>query len=1486
MTASSLLTRLRPRAWLLAASAIAAFGALAVQPAAAASDIIEAQIAHGPLYAATLGDRPTIALALSVEFPTVGAQYPTADGYSPSNEYLGYYNHEKCYTYNTAEGYFEISSSASGRKCSGDKEFSGNFMNWATGSAIDMIRLALTGGDRVIDKEKITVLQRAYIPDGTDANTKNSGPHTCFFKQSGHFGVKTLSESDGGGDYAGAVPKDLIEAVEDQESSRPNATKGKIYIASAGNRIYFGNHPMGGTNGNCTYGPYNYALGAGGKVGEFHSVRNNAFFGTSEHTQCNDGEQCTADSKGQRVWYGNNCGENKGCRWHTGIVKDTFTCGSFGDVDNHGDTDESEPTAGAKCYLEDDDAMLSGETEFFYARVKVCDSSDDRDYYMCSEYPSGSSKPTGVIQKYSDGLRMAAFGYAMDHTHAAENGRYGGVLRAPMKYVGHDVYNPVGRKTDTNNPRAEWDQNTGVFFPDPENAWSGTPAAGQVQLPSDAVGYAAEDKTSGVINYLNRFGRNPKSLGNYKANDPVGELYYETLRYMQGMGAPTPAAVRDLDDRMLDGSPVYTGWDDPYGSDLGYSQTTDYSCIRSQIVLVGDINAHDANSSPKYPGKSANKDVVRGHLASPSDSKNVPNAITWRNRAQNLEAAAGISLKTGNYHMWSILPGLSYWAHMNDIRSTNWTEEPEKQRPGLRLTSFFFDVNEANLEYNYSNREARNQYWLAAKYGGYLTQARSSGSTVYNTNGYPYYESDDQTRNNLVWSDLVKAQGGNTNGDANPEPRTYYVPSSGRDVLKAFDEIFSSTGTLAQRSIGGADNSGGLTGNSYQAEFDGSNWSGDVLAESVPTGTTPASIAWRASEYLPAPAARNIFVGSRAINGGTSAKKFTAGDAPAEVITALSEEGADAADRINWLRGDTSKDGDSLRNRGGSSVIGDIINSGVKFVGAPSATTNLGAGFDLYVAAHASRAGTDGKGGTVYVGANDGMLHAFDAATGVEQFAYIPSMVVKNLAALTSSNYVHQPYVDATPVIGDAVINPSYDAANATASDWATVLVGGLGGGGKGVYALNVTDPTSFSESSVMWEFTEADDPDMGYVLGQARIVKLLYTKADPNDANSTNSYRWFALVPAGVNNYVADADSTQTTVGSGDATLFLLALDKPSTSPWTQGSNYWKFNLAHDASLAATHPSGVLNVEAFTGVGSVTEYVYAGDLHGQLWALRFRGNPASSWNLATLSDPYNSRPLYVAKDKNGTAQPITVAPTILEGAGNGVHFVSFGTGKYFEPSDAYSTDPINTFYTVYSNFNSSSGDFASGTRGIIPGRDYLQEVALDNATTPNPSNGTTYYAPKSTFYWGWIKNAADPNTRSGWFYDFEGEAEREVSDATWISLTSRLTFSSLTPSAATESGVCGSKGGGGKVYTFDMISGKGFQRASTVGMLAQPLIFFGTTRERKSADSTGRRLRITPIHTGQFGADGSATEQVEEIVVPFGRLSWRRVDNYQELSK
>lgn len=142
-------------------------------------------LAAEPLYAALVVDKPTIALALSVEFPTVGAQYVQTPGssddsaYSYENEYLGYYDAESCYAYNNAptetrpsgltlSDYkrFDRSGAATNRKCAGEN-FSGNFLNWASSSAVDMLRLALSGGDRYIDTSSLTILQRAVLPDAS-----------------------------------------------------------------------------------------------------------------------------------------------------------------------------------------------------------------------------------------------------------------------------------------------------------------------------------------------------------------------------------------------------------------------------------------------------------------------------------------------------------------------------------------------------------------------------------------------------------------------------------------------------------------------------------------------------------------------------------------------------------------------------------------------------------------------------------------------------------------------------------------------------------------------------------------------------------------------------------------------------------------------------------------------------------------------------------------------------------------------------------------------------------------------------------------------------------------------------------------------------------------------------------------------------------------------------------------------------------------------
>ena len=1596
------------------------------------------------------------------------------------------------------------------------------------------MRLALTGGDRILDTEDETILQRAYLPsgeaqvtevtlnDGTSAGKKklkekknwegkelpiDRGPG-CFFNKAQFPGKRlTLTQAEG------AVPEKMLEQARVQGAA-PHRQLGQepaIHIANMGNRIYFG--IFEGKAEDCSDTPQKYTIGTAsdaptivdvsgyrrnlselidvGTVGapSYKPASLNATGATPinpPHTSgdniftyyCPEGRGgCyPGDGKQYIVWYGSADGG-----WATAIVgpgdsnKGAFYCSNRSNTEKDGYSPEvynkggyrfssSNPTtfptpadkiSNRGCWLTEIKTGVKGDSKYtlngkgyFLGRVKVCDQNDVRDYAMCSKYPSGKNKPVGVIQRYSDNLRLAAFGYAIDQTAAHDKddyqGRFGALLRAPMKYVGPNTYTPTGVKSSSDNPKKEWDTETGVLIKDP-----------------DGVIYEEEHegiRFSGVINFFNRFGRNPEKRGNYKQFDNVAEMYYEALRYMQGL-PPSDSATWKIGRIMKDGMPAYTSWEkhDPFGSDLGYKSTEDYTCLNSSILVIGDINTHDPVNSHK--GK------LRDTMANKDASKNEIDINKWRSVVRSFETKGSESYTDGSSearttsnpneasfpsdvmgggdickygstswnctgetgrNLWSFLPGMAYWAHTHDIRGANWTNGStdskgrSKVRPGLRITSYFFDVNESAMSELYTARVGStntggtsgkvwikagskdvlaytgywgNQFWLAAKYGGFSTLKtgcntveNTDGSTTqtctgaYNMEGNPFYgmscatttnvdgsereSSCTTTPNNDVWSVLDKGQGDNNGKDENgndvpikPEPRTYYMPSYARGVLKAFDDIFGAQKPPANRSIGGAATTGGLTGTNFQATFEGDYWSGGVKSErfdKVPDGVDENGKPkyryvvvefWDAADKLKRMPTddRKIFMGTRNESEGTaSAFPFTIDDTPNDVKSALRVEGdeEDLADaRIAWLRGvrDLESDkGGPFRTRNPSSVLGDIINSGVKFVGAPAGQTNLGEGYAAFVEAQAYRTSA------IYVGANDGMLHAFlvssktlnddgtvdedSSRAGNELFAYIPSWMANKLAALTAPEYTHQPYVDASPVIGDAMITPEDDIdadTGVTADDWASVLVGGTGGGGKGVYALNVTDPAAFDESKLLWEFTDKDDPDMGYVLGQSRIVKLLYAKAVEATATTPATpavYRWFAMVPAGVNNYGENA--TDRADGNGDANIFLLALDKPADAAWEQGTNYWKIALPRIEALQEHYPTGLLNLEAFTGLGSVTEYVYAGDLHGQLWALMFKDVPVSSlpndsYDAAiSLAGNYvncNSRnpetddehacectgdkkiaPLFVASYevvKDGATeilpQPITVAPTILQGEGNGQHFVGFGTGKYFEMGDT-NVGRHDRFYTVYSNFNSltcdikSLGEGATGDRpnpGVIPDHTYLQEAAIAEV-----KDGTTFFKT-DPFYWGWIK-PADPDDegyRSGWFYEFDGIGEREVSDASWIPQTSRLMFGTLTPKSANNTGVCGTGGGTSQLYTFDMVSGKGLRKASTVGLLSQPLVFFDTPEETK-ADSTGRRLRISPVFSGQFGSEGTGTEKVDTVIVPFGRLSWRRIDNFQQL--
>ena len=1436
-------------------------------------------LATEPLYAATATDKPTLALALSVEFPTVGAQYvwdgstgtgsnSHDDAYSNLKEYLGYYDAEACYVYNntptetpaapqtTADfKRFDRVGKAialavpdaaqpykTSRMCA--DAYSGNFLNWASNSAIDMLRLALSGGDRYIDSPTLTVLQRAVIPNGDPICMWNST----------NFPSKHLRKDGGGvGKYWGALPQAVITAANGND----------VWVANTLNRLYF----RAGTSsaGNCGDTTGYTLLGApsGGNVGPV--TNSSTLPGTT--TQCaSENGTCTIPLGGIReVWYG------AGTTWKVApVAGGSVPCTNavFGD-----------PISGTakQCFYSTTayTGPWTGASSdgFLYSRVSVCDKDvstgallDDRDYNLCYRYPNGNYKPVGVIQKYSEQMRLAAFGYLLDQTASYNSGgRYGGVLRAPMKYVGAKTFDIGGAEEVGANSKVEWNLNNGVFNLNPDN---------------DPMGI------SGVINYLNKFGRTGAVAGRYKKYDPVSELYYETLRYLQGL-PPSADAISGIDATMKDGFPVYTDWTDatgvgdPYGA--GRTNTSSYSCQKNNIVVIGDINTHDGNRFPAT-------DVAN----------NIPDVGYWtgivgsfeRGNATNYTDGQGVTRTTSNPNAANGSPrsdkivGYSYWGHTHDIRGTGWTGKPLAQRPGLRTKTFIFDVNEYAAQNNANTRRYNNQFFTASKYGGFESDPSNLGAKPYNTWGHAFKQEDGVVNNN-VWQK-----------PADPgEASTYYLQSSARGVLSAFDDIFSRATTSARSIAGSAVQSKNLreqVGNAiYQGTFDTADWSGDLL--SIPVSVNAANAVtinptnnWTAATKLGQLAtpvlSRTIVVGRSGGNANPTASDFAWGSidstlqtqldkaAPAASVDGLGEE------RLLYLRGKRNLEGTTFRLR--NKLLGDIVNSGVVYSGKPTINISTASYSSYSSFASTMNALNNGAGRTpaVFVGANDGMLHAFEATTGQtssgqELFGYIPSWMGPKLSALTRSDYIntHQAYVDGPPTVADALVGQSPDV-------WKTVLVSGTGAGGRGVFALDVTNPAAFSASKVMWEFTQTDDVDMGYVIGRPQIVKV---RTSPTA--SAPVYRWFAAVPSGVNNYKDDGAGNFSTTGA--PALFLLALDKTPGTAWTStgaGANYYKIVLPINTTAIA---SGLANFSVSLGKAGEAAQMYMGDLHGNLWKMDFElaVNGTTDWSMDKLSPfvksgvPY---PLYIARDGTPTndRQPITMAPSLIRGETNKSTYVAFGTGKYLEPADKGSLQK-QSVYAVFDLDDDATPDQTitnTATQSTINGRDRLK------AGTTNTTNGTVAV---DGFTWGRPLMTADMSVtplRSGWYFDFPFSGERQVSNAK--SVGDYLVFSSLIPSASVSAGSCTAGGGGGAEYTINIDTGDGSFRLSNVGVLGEPLVMEipGST-VYSAADNTGRRKKTVITQTIQQGSTGLAatTSVATEFVA--GRLSWRQINNYQD---
>lgn len=1348
--------------WIRARTRLQKFAALAVLASVVTTGVVISQTAlpplvdlsSEPLYANGAKTKANLTLALSVEFPTVGQTY--RDTFDSAKTYIGYFDPKACYSAVLSSGsignYFDWAENK-GTTTAGcpSSKFDGNFMNWATSSAVDIMRYGLTGGNRVLDDNNTTVVERAWLPDN-------------FYNSARYFTEKFVPNAQLSG----------------RTENSPNSFPDGMWIYNCKNRVYFANAKD--TSGNC-----------------------NAPFGVADALSPN-------------------------------LIK----------------------------------ANSNNKGNFYEVRNLVCDSNTAPNRLMtydpdtkkwkglCHRYPNGKHKPVGQFQVNADNLRIGVFGYLQDDSRE----RYGGVMRAPLKYLGQNAYDANFKLIAGANPSAEWNATTGVFTTNPQSG--------------DANYGDQGHSISGAINYINKFGTlDPATLGKYKSLDPVSELYYEALRYLQGK-QPTANAVSGTNgnsaaiNTLKEQFPAYTTWTDPFA---GFKDTTGTgkSCLRNSILTIADVFTHSDRSVPGN-SNTTNQDFSRSAESNPS--LDVP---FWTSIVGSFEANSGKSYTdsqgrtksasniAGNTYYPALataatsdtgatggsyyLAGMAYWANTQSYRT---------DIPKARITTYGIDVNEARASDNVDFRRTR-QLYLAGKYGGFDDSATTTGNT--GLSGNPYATGD-----NTLWL--------GADGDA----KNYFLVSDAQKFLDSIADVFGKvvdeTGSIAGGAISSQRMTSGEAAGVFQARYNpaANYWSGRLLkyALSLSTDKTKLVIAdmptWEAGDVLTKQtkldhgASRNIIIGSPLGAQTTIAPtEFKWGSLATAHQTELNTNIANIVDtlgndRLDYIRGDKRKEisfttpTNTFRPR--DIVLGDIVNSGLVYQGKPSGAIS-DASYETFYTTNKTREPV------VFVNANDGMLHAFSNTDGKESFAYIPGFLANKLSNLPDQDYSHISMADATPAVGEAQIGTT----------WHSVLVSGVGGGAQGVYALDVTNPSTFTKDNVLWEFTDKDHPAMGNVVGSPRIVKIRTTNSSVTPA----VYKWYAVVASGVNNHAQDGPSTNPALyatASGNPSIFLLDLSfKPlRSSGWVEGTNFWRIELPQTSVAIA---KGLVSFTVTNNFNtSALESLYAGDMQGNVWKLDFSisGSSNLGTNATTNLSQFNlgggSAPFFIAKDSANNLQPITGEPVVTRGF-SGTKLVSLGTGKFLEAADT--VVPLTTGASFYTLLDQDKPQ--------VIDRSKLQVGTLDTA-------GNLDVPP---FTYGYPKTAA-PSLRMGWYFDFDKSiAERQVSDISTV--PGKLFFSSLYPTK----GSCGE--GGGRLYALNTLTGDGTSEESKVGILAAPLIIdLGSLASATPRETSGKRFGstrygvLTQGSRGMQVASGPATGGgYTGTERAYSWLSWRQLNNYQE---
>ena len=1190
--------------------------------------------------------------------------------YSKENEYYGYFDSNKCYVYQNSR--FEPNRATDAEyKCNytgGSSEWSGNFLNWATMTRMDAVRKILFGGYRSTDnaydagdltKDGATVLERAFLPH--DAHS--------------------FAKYYNGDDIASLTPFSV--------SGGHNTSTSGITICNT--------TPGSGSSESVTSAP------------ELRIVQGNySLWASNERWQCRwKNESGVGSSQGKN---GN----------------DSSKSGIYANSDSP--------------RMSGDDGVGLGDAEY-NVRVQVCVSGKEED--NCEAYPNGNLKPTGLLQKYGQdgdilfGLITGSFGKNKsggvlrknisdfaDEINEDTDGTFAdvaGIVKTLnlLRIYGYDY----GQGYYNSNDNCQWGLSS---FNDGSCTNWGNP---QSEIYLESLRYfagksATASFASSDSSYIN-------GLSSPAWSDPLSSSNYCAALSVIQFNASTSSYDGDYTDAAF--SMVDT-WTDKIGTAEGIDNgsyfvgesgaNTNQLCTAKSVTALSGVKG-TCPDAPRLEGTYdiagmayfARSNSIRNDLPSeqtvrtygvalapavPRIEVPVPGATdktiailpACRNtnpnpdgncaivdfkvveQNQGVDIGAGVLANTGKLYvnwedseqggdfdqdMWGII---EYQVTSSQVKvTTNAIAESTSQPLGFGFvisgtTNDGFHVNSGVNGFIHSGSGCTSTDSCQVDDAAY-TETFAVGNSTASLLETPLYYA-------AKWGGYSDDENGNAPSEgtiAAAEPETYFYAIDPAELESSLSDALEQVAAAAGSASSVATNSTRLGEDTmiYQALFNSADWSGELRALKLKADGTVGSSEWVTDDAKFDPySTRNIVTYN---NGGVDFNWDN-----------LSQEQKDAlgsADVVNWVRG---QDVAGLRSR--NSLLGDIVNSSPVFAGQKKFNFHLlseelgGLAYEEYYNLKKAN-----RTEFIYVGANDGMLHAFNAATGAEKFAYIPSGVYPQLKSLSASDYgtASNPHVysmDGKLFVSDAYIN----------GDWKNILVGTLGAGGRGIFALDITNPAGgFDASNVLFELTDADFPGIGNITSEPVI-------APTNDG-------WKVIFGNGYNSE------------NSRARLIAVDLENPTTETQV-------------IEVSDAGANGLAGPALLTNADGEVDTAYAGDLLGNMWKFDLSSNNASNWGVA-LKRGNTPEPLFTAVDPNGAVQPITATPTLGNNSqmANAI-MVYFGTGSYLTSGDNSAGDVINSFYAIADQNAAVSGRDVLMRKSISSQADGVREIENNDTTS------------------------------------------------------------------------------------------------------------------------------------------------------------------------